>query len=235
MLSRNLEELVARREQDLKSYQNEAYAQRYTNLVERVRQAETATVQGSSDLTEAVARGYYKLLAYKDEYEVARLYSDPEYLKRLQSAFEGDVKLTFHLAPPILARRDAVTGKTRKMAFGPWMLVAFRYLAKLKGLRGTPFDVFGYTEDRKLERKLLADYERLVDELIGGLDRRNHKTAVALAALPEQMRGFGDVKHRHVAHAKKREAELLRTFRAKRDSGPSQAGSVEHSAVIMAG
>jgi indolepyruvate ferredoxin oxidoreductase len=234
-LSRDLEELVARREQDLKSYQNEAYARRYTNLVERVRQAETATVPGSSDLTEAVARGYYKLLAYKDEYEVARLYSDPEYLKQIQSAFEGDVKLTFHLAPPILARRDPISGKPRKMAFGPWMLVAFRYLAKLKGLRGTPFDVFGYTEDRKQERELLADYERLVDELIGGLDRRNHKTAVALAALPEQMRGFGDVKHRHVTHAKKREAELLHTFRAKRDSGPSHAGSVEHSAVIMAG
>jgi indolepyruvate ferredoxin oxidoreductase len=216
-LSRDLGELVTRRAEFLAAYQDAAYARRYTDLIERVRAAETRLAGDSLPLTEAVARYYFKLLAYKDEYEVARLHSDPAFRRRIETMFEGDYRLRFHLAPPLLAKRDPATGELRKSAYGPWMMTAFRVLAKLKGLRGTALDVFGYSEERRTERRLIAEYERTVDELLARLDRGNRALAVEIASIPERIRGFGHVKARHLAEAKKKEAELLSAFRNPRE------------------
>jgi len=153
-------------------------------------------------------------MAYKDEYEVARLYTRPEFMQRLQGTFEGEYSLKFHLAPPIFAKPDPVTGVPRKRAFGPWMMSAFKVLARLKGLRGTAFDVFGRTEERRTERQLIADYERTVEELLARLDRDNHAGAVAIAGTPDEIRGFGHVKAASLKQAKAKEAELLAAFRS---------------------
>jgi indolepyruvate ferredoxin oxidoreductase len=211
--SRDLDGIVARRVVDLTAYQDRAYALRYRAMVERVQEVEAARAKGMSGLAEAVARYYFKLLAYKDEYEVARLYSDGEFLKRLERQFEGRGRLRFHLAPPMLAKVDPVTGHPVKKAYGPWMLKAFGLLARLKSLRGSAFDPFGYSEERKTERQLIADYEALLVEIMTRLDHENHALVVELASLPEQIRGFGHVKARHLEAAKAREAELLEAFR----------------------
>jgi indolepyruvate ferredoxin oxidoreductase len=155
-------------------------------------------------------------MSYKDEYEVARLYADPAFRSKIEGMFEGPYTLKFHLAPPIFNKPDPRTGEASKSAFGPWMMTAFRVLAKLKRLRGTPLDPFGRTEERRTERRLIADYEATVDELIERLDRGNRAAAVEIAALPDRIRGFGHVKRRHLAEAKRREAELLAAFRASR-------------------
>ncbi len=157
---------------------------------------------GASGLAEAVARGYHKLLAYKDEYEVARLYASPAFEKALGEQFESRRKLEFHLAPPLLARRDKETGEPRKMRFGAWMLPVFRLLAKGKGLRGGAFDVFGYTAERKLERQMIADYEKLLDEIAERLSPATHRTAVALASLALDIKGYGHIKERNYKAAK---------------------------------
>jgi indolepyruvate ferredoxin oxidoreductase len=212
-LSRSLDEVIARRVEFLTEYQDASYAARYRRLVDRVRAAESGQGLGAK-LTEAVARCYFKLMAYKDEYEVARLYARPEFLQRVNGAFDGEFKLKFHLAPPLLNKPDPVTGEARKSEFGPWMLTAFRVLAKLKGLRGTALDVFGRTEERRTERQLIADYERTIDEVLGRLDRDRLATAVAIASVPEEIRGFGHVKMRHLKAAKAKEAELLAALRS---------------------
>jgi indolepyruvate ferredoxin oxidoreductase len=160
----SLEEIVGRRVEFLTAYQDAAYAQRYKDLVERVRRVESDRLQ-STKLAEAVARYYFKLLAIKDEYEVARLHSDPAFRQKIAAMFEGNYKLNFHLAPPLLAKADPLTGRPRKKRYGPWMMSAFGVLAKLRRLRGTAFDVFGRTEERRTERALVAEYEQLVDEL----------------------------------------------------------------------
>jgi indolepyruvate ferredoxin oxidoreductase len=234
-LSQGLDELVARRVNELTAYQDAAYARRYTALVERIREVEQAKVPKQTRLTEAVARYYYKLLAYKDEYEVARFYSDSEFMKLVNETFEGDFKLRFHLAPPLLARPDAVSGEPRKRSYGPWMLHLFKLLAKLKGLRGTAFDIFGYSEDRKLERRLLAEYEQMIDELTTRLEPGNYEAAVELASVPELIRGFGHVKKRHVKYAKKREAELLDKFRTRSQPEDEGGEAMPHPEVAMAG
>ncbi|HET7200736.1 MAG TPA: indolepyruvate ferredoxin oxidoreductase family protein [Burkholderiales bacterium] len=213
--SRNLDELIARRVEFLTAYQDAAYAARYRALVERVREAE-ARKTGSTDLAEAVARNYFKLMAYKDEYEVARLYADSSFRDKIGGMFEGNYRLKFHLAPPIFNRLDPSTGEAAKSEFGPWMMTAFRVLAKLKWVRGTPFDIFGATQERKTERRLIIDYEATVRELLARLDRDNHALAVDIAAIPGGIRGFGHVKRRHLSEAKRREAELLAMFRAPR-------------------
>jgi indolepyruvate ferredoxin oxidoreductase len=214
-LSQTLDELIARRVEYLTAYQNAAYARLFTARVERARQAESRIATVAYPLTEAVARYYFKLLAYKDEYEVARLYSDGAFLEQVRAAFEGAYQLVFHLSPPLLAKPDPLTGRPRKRRFGPWMLTAFRWLAKLKVLRGTPLDIFGYSAERQGERQLIGEYETLLDEVLPCLEADNYDTAIALAALPEQIRGYGVVKQRHIEHAKQREAELLTAFRAK--------------------
>jgi indolepyruvate ferredoxin oxidoreductase len=183
--------------------------------VSRVRQIEGDRGLGAK-LTEAVARYFFKLMAYKDEYEVARLFTRPEFKQRLQAAFEGDYTLKFHLAPPIFAKPDPVTGVPRKREFGPWVMTAFKVLAKLRGLRGTALDPFGRTEERRMERQLIADYERTVDELLAKLDRDNHATAIAIASVPDEIRGYGHIKLRTLKTAKANEADLLAAFRSPR-------------------
>jgi indolepyruvate ferredoxin oxidoreductase len=213
-IATTLEDMVERRIRFLTDYQDAAYARRYKDLVVRAQRAEAERAKGMTGLAMTVARNYFKLLAYKDEYEVARLYADPAFGQKLRANFAGDYKLRFHLAPPIIAPKDPNTGEARKMAFGPWMLTAFSLLAKLKGLRGTAFDIFGRTEERRLERRLVADYEKTVDELISRLAHDNHATAVAIADVPEHIRGYGHVKQRHLRDAKAKEAALLAQFRA---------------------
>src|SRR4051794_9085413 len=214
-LSQSFDETVARRVEFLTAYQNADYAARYKGLVQKVQAAEVAKAPGKSGLAEAVARYAFKLMAYKDEYEVARLYAEPSFLAQVKNEVAGEnLRLKFHLAPPLLARKDKVTGVPRKMTFGSWMLPAFRLLAKFKFLRGTALDIFGYSEERRTERKLIGDYEALLGELIGKLTPDNHAVAVGLAAIPEKIRGFGHVKARHLVAAKADEAALLEQFRS---------------------
>jgi len=211
-LSRSLDELIARRSGFLVDYQDAAYANRYRQLVDAVRQAEQRVAPGSTALTEAVARYFFKLMAYKDEYEVARLYTGGDFLKRVAQQFEGDYQVRFHLAPPLLAKRDE-HGRLQKKEYGPWMFKAFGLLARLKFLRGSRFDVFGHTAERRGERQLIADYEQTLHELLGSLDARRLALAVEIASIPEHIRGYGHVKEAHLHEAKAREAALLATWR----------------------
>jgi indolepyruvate ferredoxin oxidoreductase len=189
-----LGELIEKRAYFLTEYQDPAYAARYKALVDKVRNAETGI--NSSQLTEAVAHNLFKLMAIKDEYEVARLYAETDFVQKISERFEGDYTLNFHLAPPLLARPDPKTGRVTKMTFGPWMLSAFRWLAQVRKLRGTRWDVFGCSDERRLERELLADYERDLAALLPRLERANLVDAIGLASLPEKIRGFGHVKRR---------------------------------------
>jgi indolepyruvate ferredoxin oxidoreductase len=212
-LSRSLDEAIERRAKYLTDYQDAAYAARYRSLVERVRKAE-AERASSTRLTEAVARNYHRLLAYKDEYEVARLHADGAFEKKIAGMFEGDYKVAFHLAPPLFARIDPLTGEPRKMRFGPWVMPLFRALRRLKGLRGTVLDPFGYTQERRMERALVAEYQQTVEELLVRLSPHNHALAVQLASLPEEMRGFGYIKQRNVAAAREKGRQLLEQWRS---------------------
>ncbi|MBW8311115.1 MAG: indolepyruvate ferredoxin oxidoreductase family protein [Rhizobium sp.] len=212
VISQSLDELIERRVKFLTDYQDKAYAGRYVALVDKVRQAEARKAPGSTELTAAVARYYFKLMAYKDEYEVARLYTSGEFRKRIEQQFEGDYKIHFNLAPPLFAKRDA-DGHLVKQEFGPWMFTAFKLLAKMKFLRGGALDIFGRTEERRMERQLITDYAKTVDELLATLDGGNVGLAAEIAAVPEHIRGYGHVKEAHFAKAKAREAELLARWR----------------------
>jgi len=214
-LSESFEETVQRRVQFLTAYQNAAYAERYRTLVDKAKAAEQSHAPGKSGFADAIARYLFKLMAYKDEYEVARLYTDGAFLKQVETEFDGDnLRFEFHLAPPILAKVDKATGVPRKMSFGPWILPAFRLLAKFKFLRGTAFDPFGRTLERRTERKLIADYETMLSEVVAKLTPENHHLAVGLAVIPEKIRGFGHVKQRHLTAAEADEAALLEQYRA---------------------
>lgn len=214
-LSQSYGETVERRVAFLTAYQSARYARRYRTWADKIRMAETEKAPGQSALSESVARYLFKLMAYKDEYEVARLYTDTSFVERVHSTFDaGKLRFEFHLAPPLLARRDPATGEPKKISFGPWILKAFAVLSKFKFLRGTPLDPFGYTADRRTERKLLADYERLLSEIVKSLSSYNHRAAVALTSLPEKIRGFGPVKERSIAMAKAEETALYEHFRA---------------------
>jgi len=212
-LSRNLDELLERRAQFLTGYQDAAYAERYRALVLKVRKIEQEK-NNTTKLAETVARYYAKLLAYKDEYEVARLYTDGAFRKKIDGMFEGDYKLVFHLAPPLLAKPDPRTGEPAKMTFGPWMMAAFGLLAKFKGLRGTALDIFGRTEERRMERALIEEYEQTVATLLAGLTRENHALAVEIGSLPESIRGYGHIKAKSVEVARRKLTELLARYRA---------------------
>ncbi len=207
-----LEELVTVRKRFLTAYQNAAYARQYTDLVDKVAIAEHAAT-GTTRLTAAVARYYFKLMAYKDEYEVARLYTDGEFLKRVGEQFEGDWKVHFHLAPPLFAKRDE-KGHLIKRAYGPGVLKAFGLLARMRFLRGTKFDLFGYTAERRAERELILDYRDTLSAIVSKLNRGNLDRAVALASVPEDIRGYGHVKEAAMEKAAKRREELLREFTA---------------------
>jgi indolepyruvate ferredoxin oxidoreductase len=212
-----LDELIARRVEFLTAYQNSAYAAQYSAFVEKVRKAEAAL--NSTQLTEACARYLFKLMAYKDEYEVARLHTDARFHARLAQMFDGPVKLHYHLAPPLLAKRNE-RGELVKAKYGPWMLGAFRVVSKLKFLRGTALDVFGYTAERRTERALIGEYRACVEELLAKLDRDNHALAVQIARLPEEIRGYGHVKERHLAAARAKWQSLMAQFRAPGSAAP---------------
>ena len=207
---------MALRMEELTAYQNAAYAERYEAWVRRIQQAENERTPGQTGLTDTVIAAYFKLLAYKDEYEIGRLYSDGRFKKRLQEQFEGSLRLQLHLAPPLLASRDSRTGEPRKTAFGPWVLIVFRLLAALKGLRGTPFDVFGFSAERQLERRLIRDYEDLLDEISRKLCPDNHADAIALAAQPQAIRGFSVLKMKSAADVDLEKKALLERFRSPR-------------------
>jgi len=212
--SRNLDELIERRAKFLADYQNAAYADKYKSLVERVRRVEQEKA-GSSKLAEAVARYYHKLLAYKDEYEVARLHANGEFEKKIADMFEGDYRTYYYLAPPLFAKTDPLTGEPRKMRFGGWMKGVFKVLSRLKFLRGTAFDPFGRTEERRMERELIREYEQTLEQLLAGLSPQNHAGAVELASLPEEIRGFGHIKKRNVEAVRRKRQELLERFAAR--------------------
>jgi indolepyruvate ferredoxin oxidoreductase len=209
-----LDALIDKRLDYLAKYQNTAYAARYGRLVAEVRAKEAALGSGDGQypLTEAVAKNLHKLMAYKDEYEVARLYADPVFLDKVKNSFEGDWKIKMHLAPPSFSKKDA-HGHLVKKQYGPWMMSAMRVLAKLKFLRGTALDPFGRTEERKMERALIGEYEALVRELIGGLTAQNLQLAVELANLPDSMRGYGHIKDNNVKAAKIKWNALLARWR----------------------
>ena len=209
-----LDELIQHRADVLRDYQNKSYVQRYLHLVERVRTLEIDRVPGSTEFTEAVASYYFKLLAYKDEYEVARLYTNGDFMQKIKGRFEGDYKLKLHLAPPLFSSRDAHSGEPVKTAYGAWILSAMNLLARFKFLRGTAFDPFGKTAERKMERRLIEEYEQTIEELLRGLSKKNHALAVEIARIPEQIRGYDLVKQKHVESAKSQENELLKEFRS---------------------
>ena len=200
---RTLDEIVAHRMALLTAYKSGRYAKRYQKLVEKVR-----AIDEGEALSRAVAHNLAKVMAYKDEYEVARLYSDGRFADRVANTFEGDFKLNFHLSPPLLSKTDPATGRPAKKAYGPGMMRTFRLLARLKGLRGTPFDIFGYSAERKEERKLIRYYEALVAELVRDYQSLDYDVATELARLPEMARGFGPVKAKNVASMYDREREL---------------------------
>ncbi|MEH6466026.1 MAG: indolepyruvate ferredoxin oxidoreductase family protein [Porticoccus sp.] len=215
--SQQLPDIIDYRYEFLTSYQNRAYADRYKTRVEQVRQVERALYPDRDDsqmiLTTAVAKSYFKLLAIKDEYEVARLYTNGEFEQHLNDQFEGNFSLKFHLAPPLLAKRDTVTGHLKKREFGGWVLPLFRQLAKLKFLRGSAFDVFGYSSERKMEQQLLVEYEQTLADVLDGLNEHNYQTAVEVVSLPEKIRGFGHVKEHNRKMAKEREVQLMAAFK----------------------
>ncbi|MFL5316259.1 MAG: indolepyruvate ferredoxin oxidoreductase family protein [Microvirga sp.] len=206
--TKSLDDIIATRAEFLTGYQDRAYADRYLAAVAKVRKAEAAASPASTELTEAVAKNLFKLMSYKDEYEVARLYTDGSFAKKVSEKFDGDFKLKFYLAPPIFAQRDKTTGHLQKQEFGGWMIHAFRVLAKLKFLRGGAFDPFGRTEERRTERKLVADYLGMIDQRISGLKAEQIPLLTRLARLPETIRGFGHVKEANIKLAAAQKARL---------------------------
>jgi indolepyruvate ferredoxin oxidoreductase len=221
-IATKLVDIVERRAAYLAAYQNEAYATRYRRLVDRVKKSE-AQATGTSVLTTAVARYYFKLLAYKDEYEVARLYTETSFLDSLKDKFEDGYSLRFHFAPPIFSTPAAAcAGVPVKKVFGPWILHVLRILAKLRFLRGTGLDFFGHTAERRSERALIEEYEGVIDELLARLDRHNLPLISEIASVPEEIRGYGHVKERHLLAARQKQAVLLARLRGDVDAATAE-------------
>ncbi len=215
----DLDEAIEWRRRFLTEYQNEAYAAQYADYVAHVRAVEHSSFPGRTNLTRAVANYYFKLMAIKDEYEVARLYTDTGFLRSVERQFEGDFKLVFNLAPPVLSKRDPATGEPRKREFGQWVIPAFRLLAKLRFLRGTALDVFGHTQERRTERALIAQYKSNVDQALSVIassrDAGHYDTALELAELPETIRGYGHVRARGIQVARQQELVLLEALQRR--------------------
>ena len=209
VLSDTVDELIDRRRQDLVAYQNEAYAERFSDLVNEVRRREQSVKRGSTELVEAVARSYYKLMAYKDEYEVARLFTDGKFLDSVRREFSGSYKLKFWMAPPLFSRIDPATGRPKKREFGSYLLPLLRVMAKCRGLRGTAFDPFGYSAERREERALVQEFERDIRQVLERLTSENHGRAVAFARWPDAVRGYGPVKAKSLVDSVN-EREILR-------------------------
>jgi indolepyruvate ferredoxin oxidoreductase len=232
----SLDALVARGMRHLAGYQNAAWAKRFETRVLALRQRETALAGGDASLpvTRNAAQSLLKLMSYKDEYEVARLYSDGAFREKLADQFEGDMKLEFHMAPPFLARPKNGQPPV-KIRLGGWMLPAMKWLARGKALRGTAFDLFGHTEERRLERDLITRFEARLDELVAGLAPANQRLAAQIAAVPLAIRGYGHVKLANLALARGREAELLHRFAPERYPRPvveAKAGQIRGIAVV---
>jgi indolepyruvate ferredoxin oxidoreductase len=213
--SETLEELIERRFDFLSDYQNRDYAKQYQDLVDRVHGKEKSGTN-LDGLTEVVARYYFKLMAYKDEYEVGRLYANGVFQKKVDQLFEGNYKIRYHLAPPLFAKKDPETGFLKKKEFGSWVLGAFKILSRMKFLRGTAFDIFGWTEERKMERQLIDDYRLLVEEIVDSVTESNIDLAKKLLSLPEEIKGFGHVKEANVAQVTASWQELLDQYRSSR-------------------
>ena len=208
----SLDEMITKRMAFLTDYQNAAYAAQYQAFVEKVRAAEKPL--SSTRLTEAVARYLFKVMAYKDEYEVARLHSDTKFVEKIASQFEGDYKIVHHLAPPLFAKKND-KGELVKQQMGGWIRPAFGILAKLKGLRGTALDIFGYTAERKMERQLIQDYRASIEQLLSkGLTAERLALATDIARIPEDIRGYGHVKERHVHAARAKWDGLMKQWQA---------------------
>jgi indolepyruvate ferredoxin oxidoreductase len=203
-----LDQLILEREQFLCTYQNSAYAKRFSTLVDAARQAELKIDCAGEKFTLAVAEGFFQLMAYKDEYEIARLLTDDTFTQQVRSQFSGDLKIKYHLAPPLFAPRDRKTGKLRKIAFGSWIWPILRLLARFKFLRGTPFDVFGYTRERRDERARIVEYEQTIGEICSSLSLTSLAKATEIAALASTIRGFGHVKEQNAEKAARRMDQL---------------------------
>ncbi|MGI9341211.1 MAG: indolepyruvate ferredoxin oxidoreductase family protein [Gammaproteobacteria bacterium] len=210
----SIDEMVERRVEFLIGYQDAKYAARYRSAIDAARKATVSVGDCGEQFVEVVARIYFRLLAYKDEYEVARLFAETEFLAEVRDSIEGDFDVRFHLSPPLIARKDKHTGRPAKYAFGAWMLPVFRVLARLRALRGSWFDLFGYTKERREERRLIEDYEATIAELLPRLGEHNIGSAMALAAWPEAIRGFGPVKMKAIAAARRRREDLIESFRS---------------------
>lgn len=206
--TKSLDDIITTRAEFLTGYQDKAYADRYLAAVAMVRKAENAASPASTELTEAVAKNLFKLMSYKDEYEVARLYTDGSFASKVSEKFDGNFTLKYHLAPPIFAKRDKTTGRLQKQEFGGWMIHAFRVLAKLKFLRGGALDPFGRTEERRTERKLVEDYLAMIDQRTAGLTAAQIPLLARLARVPETIRGFGHVKEANIKLAAAEKARL---------------------------
>jgi indolepyruvate ferredoxin oxidoreductase len=224
-----LSALIDRRAQFLVDYQNDAYARRYREFVESVCAREEAGFGNKREMafSRSVAEGLFRLMAYKDEYEVARLYTSGDFTRHLEQQFAGKPRLTFHLAPPLISRRDPHTGHLKKREFGPWIMPAFKLIARLKGLRGSRWDIFGLTAERRMERQLIEDYRALIESLLPDIHDGNYDAALALAKLPQDMRGFGHVKEKNVEVAQQRQQTLLAQFRGENDVTPEPLRFVE--------
>ncbi len=213
----SLQELVAKRVAFLTDYQDRVYAADYQAFVDKVHAAE-AKLGSSTRLSQAVARYLFKLMAYKDEYEVARLHTTAEFSEKIASMFEGDYKIVHHLAPPTTAKRND-KGELVKKAYGGWMRKAFGVMAGLKGLRGGALDIFGRTEERRTERALIQEYRACIEELLQGLSAERLALAVEIASIPEDIRGYGHVKERHLAAARTKWQQLMARWHAPADAG----------------
>jgi indolepyruvate ferredoxin oxidoreductase len=229
-----LDQLIQRRVEFLTAYQNSAYAARYMDRLAKVRAA-TGALPGGEAVVEAAARSLFKLMAYKDEYEVARLYADPAFKKSVEANFEGSYKLRFNLASPLITKRDKVTGHLRKKTFGPWMLPAFKLLAKAKFLRGTPFDLIGYTAERRTERALIGEYEAVLDQVIAALTPQNVAEAAAIAALPMTVKGYGHIKDAAVEAYRAQLAESLPKLAGGGPERPADIAIVQRGAKSAVG
>lgn len=208
-ISDTLEEKIEKRSAYLRDYQNDTYAQKYTTMIKKVQEAESTIDKDSTTLTQTVAENYHKLMAYKDEYEVARLYTNGDFIKDLEKTFTGKYKIEFNLAPPIMGGTDLATGRPKKRTFGPWMFTVFKILAKLKSLRGTPLDIFGYTQERKTERTLIKEYEETVERVLKLIDKDNFDNCVMLLAIPNEIRGYGPVKEESIERARAKQSYVL--------------------------
>ena len=211
-LSETIEEIIERRMTSLSAYQSIFYAKKYKILVDAARTADEQLIGSPGRLTEAVTRYYYKLMAYKDEYEIARLYTDGQFMSQIKQAFDGNFKIRINLVPPLFAKRDPATGIAKKKEYGTLMLNALKILAKFKILRGTPADIFDYTAEHRMARQLIKDYKRIIEELLPDLTIANYDTVVKIASIPEHIRGFGSIKIKSMQEAKEKEAILLETF-----------------------